>query len=85
MNVMQTLKSLPWKRILVMLFGAGGIVEAVGGSLPPTWQAPLAVLGGFVGGVAINAERVMAKRKTPAAPFDVAAAREKLEKMQEKL
>jgi len=71
------IKNVNWKRVLPLLIGTGGIVDSLGGAIPP-W---LAALSGVIAGAAINAERIVAKRETPSNPFDSVDAAEKVEKM----
>lgn len=71
------LKSVNWKRLVPILVGTGGIVDSLGGTVPP-W---LTALSGVIAGAAINAERIVAKRKTPSNPFDSVDAAAKVEKI----
>jgi hypothetical protein len=74
---MNALKNINWKRIGTMALGAIGVYTSSGGTLPP-WVAGVA---GLIAGTAVNAEKVMAKRKRPASPFDSVDAASKVERM----
>lgn len=75
--MIKQLKNLPWKRIGTIALGAVGVLEANGHALP-SWVAGVA---GLVAGTAVNAERIMAKRKSPSNPFDSVDAATKVERM----
>ena len=75
--MIKTLKNLPWKRIGTMALGAIGVYTSSGGTLP-AWVAGVA---GLVAGTAVNAEKIMAKRKKPSGPFASVDAAAKVERM----
>jgi hypothetical protein len=75
--MIKTLKNLNWKRIIPILIGAGGVVESLGGTLPP-W---VAVVGAYIAGGVTPLERIVAKRKKPASPFDSVDSAAKVERM----
>jgi hypothetical protein len=73
---MSWIAALPWKRIIGLVVGAAPIVASVTDTAPP-W---VGVAGAGIVGLAVNAERIFAKRAKPSM-FDVAAAREKVDRM----
>lgn len=76
------MKNWNWKRIGVFLTGVTGVASSIAQLLPPGKVGmAIAAAGGLVAGVAVNAEKFMAKRAKPATPFDSPAAREKVERM----
>jgi hypothetical protein len=70
------LAALPWKRIISIVAGAAPIVASATEKAPP-WAG---VVGAGVVGLAVNAERIFAKRANPST-FDTAAARAKVDRM----
>lgn len=66
-----------WKRIITFVGGAAPVIGSLLGFLPP-W---VGTVGGIVAGVAVNAEKLMAKRAAGAPTFDAGAAEAKVARM----
>lgn len=66
-----------WKRIASIATGAAGVIGWASDYLP-SW---VGVVGGVVAGVAVNAERIMAKRASGAPTFSTPAAEAKVARM----
>jgi hypothetical protein len=71
------IKDVNWKRIGLIATGITSGAAAHGIALP--WWVTL--ISGTVAGVAINGERIVAKRKTPSNPFDSVDAATKVERL----
>ncbi|MDX2253304.1 MAG: hypothetical protein NW202_13545 [Nitrospira sp.] len=71
------IKNINWRRLGTIAAGAVGAATAQGIALP--WWVTF--LSGALAGAAVNAEKVMAKRKKPSNPFDSVDAATKVEKM----
>jgi len=78
--VLKILKSIPWKRVLTVVVPMVGAWE----NLPPSSRT-VGVAGSMIlaglSGLGINAEKYVAKRSTPAEPFNTSEAASKLDKV----
>lgn len=66
-----------WKRLITILSGAAPAIASLAGLVPP-W---VGVVGGVAAGIAVNAEKYMAKREKGAPTFDSKAAEDKVAKL----